>query len=686
MARVLHATRARLSLARHRRRHRAARGRASRARCRLTRRPHARPNGAGLPPASTWRRPAAVAVRGADDGAVREPSRDCGGVGPEHVLAAARPQPVRLGPSVRRALAHIGFEPGLIGSFLRAYRQHHEPTKGKHNRADYIWRTVARATRDRAESDDDRSRARPRTTGRRSRPATTSRTASSRRPAAPATASSRPPATPGAEPRDLQHRRQAGRRLARARRARRAAARARFPTELLPPNVRHWIEQQAENMGLPRCVLAVPALVCAAGAIGRGAILQVKQNDPSWTERPCLWSALIMPKGSLKSPALREAAAPLLQAEASLREQWKVEVLVWKARQERDRKGNVKHKEDDPKPPEPKLVVNDTTIEALADAMVMSHGLTLIRDELSGWAANMARYSAKGSDRPFFLECHSGGQYTVDRVMRGRQIVPDTFLCIVGGIQPKVARRLFAAAEGPRTTASSSASASSATRRCRRGPASKTSRRKRRAAARGPGRDAPRQLHVADRVLRPRPVRHPDAFHRRRPAAVPGMVRPAPARARPRPRAADRPDIGFMAKAPGLVCRLAITIHLLRWTEGLADDGNSSTPPAWTPRSPSSSGSADRCTRACAPPSARSRRTRAPAASPTSSGKKLDQDPRRRRDQAELGRAARAPAHPRGPRGPRGHRLAAPAAGHGRGARRPSRRPLDREPQGARRI
>ena len=27
-----------------------------------------------------------------------------------------------------------------------------------------------------------------------------------------------------------------------------------------------------------------------------------------------------------------------------------------------------------------------------------------------------------------------------------------------------------------------------------------------------------------------------------------------------------------MAKAPGLVCRLAITIHLLRWTEGLADD------------------------------------------------------------------------------------------------------------------
>jgi hypothetical protein len=280
-----------------------------------------------------------------------------------------------------------------------------------------------------------------------------------------------------------------------------------------------------------------------------------------------------MPKGSLKSPALREAASPLLQAEASLRVKWNEEVRVWKLRQERDRKGNVKHKEDDPKPPEPKLVVNDTTIEALADAMAISHGLTLVRDELSGWAANMARYSAKGSDRPFFLECHSGGQYTVDRIMRGRQIVPDTYLNVVGGIQPKVARRLFVAAEGAEDDGFLE----------RFGLICYPEELPWAGVRDAPPGSAAR-LHVAQAVTRLANYAWSHEFH------DPGqrdslMHFDDAAQARffawydqhqrehvRAPGAADRPDIGFMAKAPGLVCRLAITLHLLRWTEGLAHD------------------------------------------------------------------------------------------------------------------
>ena len=61
----------------------------------------------------------------------------------------------------------------------------------------------------------------------------------------------------------------------------------------------------------------------------------------------------------------------------------------------------------------------------------------------------MSRYN-KGSDRPFYLECHAGGYYTVDRVIRGRQIIPEVYLNIFGGIQPKVARKAFASAESGR--------------------------------------------------------------------------------------------------------------------------------------------------------------------------------------------------------------------------------------------
>jgi Protein of unknown function (DUF3987) len=48
-------------------------------------------------------------------------------------------------------LAHEGYAPEMIASYLRAYRAHHEPHKGKQDRPDYIWRTVNRATRDRGE-------------------------------------------------------------------------------------------------------------------------------------------------------------------------------------------------------------------------------------------------------------------------------------------------------------------------------------------------------------------------------------------------------------------------------------------------------------------------------------------------------------------------------------------------------
>ena len=52
-------------------------------------------------------------------------------------------------------LSYLGFRPELIGSFLRAYRAHHEPLKFKQDREDYIMRTVARATYARVEDDPE---------------------------------------------------------------------------------------------------------------------------------------------------------------------------------------------------------------------------------------------------------------------------------------------------------------------------------------------------------------------------------------------------------------------------------------------------------------------------------------------------------------------------------------------------
>jgi hypothetical protein len=47
--------------------------------------------------------------------------------------------------SFASTLAALGFPPGQIASYLRAYRAHHAPEKGKENRRDYIEKTIQRA-------------------------------------------------------------------------------------------------------------------------------------------------------------------------------------------------------------------------------------------------------------------------------------------------------------------------------------------------------------------------------------------------------------------------------------------------------------------------------------------------------------------------------------------------------------
>ena len=349
--------------------------------------------------------------------------------------------------SFASTLAALGFPPERVASYLRAYRAHHSPEKGKQDRADYIVRTVERAQPADAhigegpEPGGEQDECRPEDeppydAGQR---AGASNDAGQHETMGDAQGQNRgtfkqgtqgKPADDWPEPGVLGD----------------PPAAPKFPIELLPQQLRWWVATQAETMGIPYDVLALPALVCIAGVIGKDAVLKAKRHDLSWTERPCIWGALVMPKGSLKSPAIKAAMTPIRAAQAQARERWHEEVRDWEARQERTSKGAIKPKPEDPKPKEPKILLGDATIEAIADAMADSRGLTMVRDELSGLVANMSRYN-KGSDRPFYLECHAGGYYTVDRVIRGRQIIPEVYLNIFGGIQPKVAKKAFASAE-----------------------------------------------------------------------------------------------------------------------------------------------------------------------------------------------------------------------------------------------
>ena len=185
---------------------------------------------------------------------------------------------------------------------------------------------------------------------------------------------------------------------------------ADFPLDALPEGIRQFAEEAAASLsGTPELV-AIPALVVTAAAIGGSRVIQLK---PDWQEPSSLFAAVVSPSGAMKSPALKMAAKPLQNLDA----------------------------------PEKRTWTSDVTVERLAKLLSENpRGLLLIRDELSGWVKSMNQYrQGKGADRQFYLSVWGGAPIMVDRVgdgTPGRISVAHPCLSVVGCIPPDVLEEL----------------------------------------------------------------------------------------------------------------------------------------------------------------------------------------------------------------------------------------------------
>jgi hypothetical protein len=96
-----------------------------------------------------------------------------------------------------------------------------------------------------------------------------------------------------------------------------------------------------------------------------------------------------------------------------------------------------------PKPPMPRLVVSDATIEKLSVILAeQPRGTLVVRDEQTGWLQQMTRYTS-GTDRPFWLRAYGGHPYGVERMGRDPVHVAHLTIAVVGGIQPDRLRALL---------------------------------------------------------------------------------------------------------------------------------------------------------------------------------------------------------------------------------------------------
>jgi len=232
-----------------------------------------------------------------------------------------------------------------------------------------------------------------------------------------------------------------------------------FNAAWLPASVREWCVDTADGLQVPLDFTAVPAMVALAGAIGRRVGIAMKQHD-RWHELPMLWGCVIGRPSSGKSPALTPARRMLERLASEERKTYEADLRDFEARAliaeaakanarkdiQKALKAGNQHDADaaaatalfDEEPPsEPRIVVNDATVEKLGELLNANpRGLVQFRDELAGWLANLDREGREG-DRAFWLECWNGtGAFTVDRIGRGTVRIEACAVSILGGMQP----------------------------------------------------------------------------------------------------------------------------------------------------------------------------------------------------------------------------------------------------------
>jgi hypothetical protein len=91
--------------------------------------------------------------------------------------------------------------------------------------------------------------------------------------------------------------------------------------------------------------------------------------------------------------------------------------------------------------------MDDLTIEALADILAVNpRGVLVAKDEISHWFASFDQYRShgKGSDVSRWLSLHTAVRFALDRKTDKRHLrILEPRVCVTGGIQPKVLRRVL---------------------------------------------------------------------------------------------------------------------------------------------------------------------------------------------------------------------------------------------------
>lgn len=201
-----------------------------------------------------------------------------------------------------------------------------------------------------------------------------------------------------------------------------------FPTDLLPEWLQETIRDHAESYGTPEELWAVAFLTAIATASGKRMFLTVG----NYKNYPQLWVIVVGSSGTGKSDAGRVAFRRISEIDTERYIRYQEEYKEWEAEEKQGRPPRWRQ-----------MLINDTTPEAMFNALSYAeNGLTLNRDELSGWFSDFGRYNKSG-EVGHYLSIFDNQTFSINRKKEQPQLIEEPFLNIYGTIQPSVLSELL---------------------------------------------------------------------------------------------------------------------------------------------------------------------------------------------------------------------------------------------------
>ncbi len=197
-----------------------------------------------------------------------------------------------------------------------------------------------------------------------------------------------------------------------------------------PPELADYPRLYAECTGIDLSIMLVSAVAAAAAAIP-DQIQVCGAASSRWFAQPRLWALVIGAPGAGKSPGQREMLSPLWKLHSDLDNSWRESIRSLT--------------DEDPRPPRPRVIVGDTTLEALSEVLSDNpRGALVATDEFDAWLGGLDQYKSGGigRDRGEWLRLFDGGPHSVERVKRGTVFVPNWGCSILTATTPAAMARL----------------------------------------------------------------------------------------------------------------------------------------------------------------------------------------------------------------------------------------------------